>query len=115
MRINEIKLNETTSDEKDSHDINVSFSEYGPNININIRSNNLRQYYDEVDIMKILRFDDKNENEEEYKKLMNTMKPVHENAEKQMVELTNAYVEMLKAIIVDASNKVNSYGDKNDP
>lgn len=112
MRINEIKLNESTSDEKDSHDIYVSFSEHGPNININIRSNNLKKYYKSINIFDL--YDQEDVDHTSIKNLMSEMEPIHKNAEKQMVELTNAYIEMLKAIITDASNKVNSLGDKND-
>lgn len=106
MRISE--LTESTRDEKDSHDISVSFSHYGPNINLNLRQHNLSKYYEELNLYELY-----NEHGSEFlKELENKLKPINKNAENQIIELTNAYVEMLKAIIIDASNKTHKLKDK---
>jgi predicted chitinase len=96
------QINESTRFEGDDHDVSVSFSYGGPNISLNLLSNKLSKYYEELSYSDIRKIWDNED--DDFEKVI--MKGIHENAEKQIVELTNAYVNMVKAIITDTSNKV---------
>ena len=95
-------INESIDERRPSHNISVSVNYDGyVSVNLNITNNNLPfKGIDSFSLYDRL-------SREEFKELRSKAKNITDNAEKQMVELSDAYMEMIKAILADTSSKLD--------